>query len=239
MTDDPIPPGAVHLTLACNVCGGAIYTHHDPDAPAWVVAMLARSIACAGCLPRANGEAMARRAADRLEVRCQQWETLCPHEFRKPLDWTRCSVELHAKVTAWQFGARGLVLSGRTGLCKTRFACVVLGREFAAGRSCVFVTHADFRREVSYLAHVDAEAMRRYLGLLMRADVVLCDDLGGGIATPAGDEAFEMLLAKRARDGKPMLATCNAPDKLAQKFVSDRGEAIVRRLWENCEHVRC
>lgn len=237
--DDPMPPGAVPLTLACNVCGSAIHTWHDPEAPGWVIAKLSRSIACVGCIARADGAAMARQAADRLEIRSQMWETLCPHEFRAPLDFARNGRELYDRLMAWQFGPRGLFLSGRTGKCKTRYLLRVLEREFLAGRSCAFVAHIDFRREVSYLSQTDPLAMRRYMAVLMKADVVLFDDLGAGVITAAGEEAFEGMLAARCRNGKPTLFSANSEiDALGTRFSADRSEPILRRLREFSEQVK-
>lgn len=238
-TLDNIPPGQCAITVACNICGGPIHTHHDADAPQWALTVLLRCVACVNCIDRADGKEKSRRAGERLEVRSLQWATLCPHEFRKALDWTRCDRRLHDRLMAWSTGERGLYVHGRTGLSKTRFLFCVLHREHLAGRSCAFVVHADFRREVSFLAQTDAVAMRRYLSVLTRADVVLFDDLGNGVITPAGEEAFEMVLGSRTRNGKPTLFTSNTgPEKLAERFSAERSGPILRRITEFCEDVK-
>ena len=233
------PPGAVALTLSCNVCGAAIHTWHEPDVPRSMIQRLSRSVACELCIARADGEAMARKAADRLEVRSQAWETLCPHEFRQPLDFNKCNRQTHDLLMAWQYGPKGLLVTGRTGLCKTRFLCRLLEREFLAGRSCAFVAHIDFRREVSFLSQTDAAAMRRYLTVLTRSDVVLFDDLGAGVITVAGEEAFEGMLSARCRNGKPTLFSANGGiEALASRFSVDRSGPIVRRLGEFTEQIK-
>lgn len=242
---DELPPSFTPITLSCNVCGSAIHTHHEwtPEmladpVGASMFARLTRSVACEQCIDTADGKRMARQAAERLETRTQQWATLCPAEFRKPLDFAKVRRDLHDRLMAWKYGPKGLLVSGPTGHGKTRLMFALMQREHAAGRFCAFVAHIDFRREVSFLSQTDAAAMRRYLAVLMRAEVVLFDDLGAGVITPAGEEAFEMMLAKRTRDGKPMLFTANAPETLPGRFSADRSAPIMRRIWEFTDHVK-
>ena len=72
--------------------------------------------------------------------------------------------------------------------------------------------------------------MRRYLTVLTRSDVVLFDDLGAGVITAAGEEAFEGMLSARCRNGKPTLFSANGGiEALAARFSVDRSGPIVRR----------
>lgn len=84
-----------------------------PDVPRSMI-HADRSVACELlCITRADGEAMARKATDRLEVRSQAWETLCPHEFRQPLDFNKCNQQNMTRLMAWRYRARGAAGHGR------------------------------------------------------------------------------------------------------------------------------
>jgi DNA replication protein DnaC len=232
-----IPPGHVPLVAPCAMCGGEIHTHYDPVG-AWAVPKLLKSMACESCIDSATGTEMAKQAAERLERQSATWETLCPYEFKKPIDWTKCKIAHSDRIMAWQFGAVGLYVHGVTGLSKTRFLFRLMHREWLAGKTCAFVAHPDFRREVGYLAQTDQAAMWRYANVLLKVDVLMFDDLGAGVVTAAGEEAFEWLLAKRCRNGKPILFSSNVDTgRVGKLFSEERRMPIVRRIVEFTKEI--
>lgn len=223
----------------CAKCGASIMVEVpiDPDARKLVSGLLAR-VACEGCTEIAGARKIEQtRTASQME-RLSQWRQLCPDEFKKPIDFKLCSKKLHAAIMAWEFGTRGLIATGRTGRCKTRFMFKLCEREFYAGRSLAYVRHSDFREKVSRFAYEDAGKLYRYLRPLREVDIVFFDDLGKGRFTDATEEAFESLLDFRTRGGKPILFTTNdGSESLQARLSADRGEPIIRRIFDFCEPI--
>jgi len=223
------------VDATCIVCGCGIRTTADVDCDPIMLRQLLRSLACNSCAEKRKQNDILTEAAQRLERRSTNWQQLCPPEFRKPIDFNRPGAKRvnFDDVMKWKYDGRGLLVHGRTSRCKTRFLFSLMEREYNEGKRCAYVAHADYRREISWLAQTDAAALKRYMEVLLRADLVLFDDLGNGVITPTSEEAFEMLLASRTRNGLPFLFSTNETTKSLQaKFSPDRQEPIMRRIIE-------
>jgi DNA replication protein DnaC len=234
--------------MPCKACGRGVKLIVDDLCPASMLAILARMAAHDECAAQARSENNARDAAQRLEVRSQMWETICPSEFKKEIDFTKPgnSPALFQRLGAWEYesgepkkvNGKGILATGGTGRCKSRYMFKLCERYFKAGRRVVCVSHTTFRRELSYLMREEPRQGVRYMDLLLHADIMFMDDLGKGEITPASEEAFEMLLDKRTSNGKPCFFTSNDNMSTLQRRLSaDRGAPIIRRLMDYCEHM--
>jgi hypothetical protein len=197
-----------------------------------------QGVAHQNCIATEIGRREAVRAKQDLNERFELWQKICPDEFKQAIDFQRCARELYNLVMAWTYSGRGIIASGRTGRCKTRFLFKLCEREFFAGRSVEYVRHPDFREKVSRLAYDDATKLYHYTKKFLTADIVFFDDLGKGRITAASEEAIESLINARTIAGLPIFFTTNDGDESLQARLSeDRGEPMLRRILDFCEPI--
>jgi DNA replication protein DnaC len=187
------------------------------------------------------------REAEPQRKNLSRWERICP-QLHQCTDIGRLEDDLHQQgyderwmqeVLDWQYGSRGLVLSGPTGVGKSRVMWLLLRRLFDEERRTGAILNAvTFRSGLQSAARdgTTEEFVRR----LVRTDVLYWDDLGQMHLTGPSSEMLLHLVEERACAGKPILATTQySGEELDAQFERPQmGQAIRRRLNEFCQVVR-
>jgi hypothetical protein len=203
---------------------------------------MARSgkVMCNPCADAREGKLAAAKIMASETARITSWQTLCPPEYQKDIEWSRkwAKRENLAKLTDWKFGERGLLVSGDNGHCKTRFMWKLMQREWNLGRTMNGLTHIGFRQRVTALAASDQAQMLAYVAALAKTQVLFLDDLGKGRATPASEEAFFELLNVRLVKRLPTLFTTDMTvERIEAGFSDDYNRGIMRRILERTDQI--
>lgn len=162
------------------------------------------------------------------------WRRFCPLTFHET-DPKRLP-KLPA-VLAWKFGARGLLLHGKTGSGKSRCLYELLKREFTDQRDISVLDHS------TAYEYADAYGESPAKGLAWverRAGVAILalDDVFKAKLTDSFEQALFTVISQRTERGKPVLVTTNdVGDSLISRMSLDRGPALVRRLREFCDKI--
>lgn len=221
-------------TSICASCGQALPT------PEPIVllgrAFAFRSALCSSCSAKTDEEPEKKSA----------WERLCPILYQLT-NIVRLENELRQRgydgqwpreVLGWQYGPQGLVVSGPTGVGKSRVIWMLLRRLLdQEGRIAVALNAVRFR---TALQRAGREGMsEEFVRRLIRADVVFWDDLGQMHLTGAASEMLLHLIEERTCAGMPILATTqySGEGMDAQFERKEMGRAIRRRLNEFCRVV--
>jgi hypothetical protein len=219
---------------ACRTCGQAL-----PDPEAVILfgrKFVVRPTMCAACCIKAEKEPKKQSA----------WERLCPELYQRT-DIARLGDELRRRgydarwtqdVLGWQYGSQGLVVSGPTGIGKSRLMWTMLRRLLdQEHRVAVFLNAVRFRTGLQ-VAGRDG-ATEQFVHRLVRADVLYWDDLGQTHLTGAASEMLLHLVEERTCAGMPILATTqySGEGMDAQFERKEMGQAIRRRLNEFCKVV--
>jgi len=219
---------------ACCCCGWAL---PDPEP----VILFGRTFVvtptiCAACCVK--GETQPKKQS--------AWERLCPELYQRT-DVVRLEDELRQRgydtrwpqdVLGWQYGSQGLVLSGPTGIGKSRVMWTLLRRLLEQEhRAAVFLNAVRFRTGLQSAARDGAT--EEFVHRLVRADVLYWDDLGQTHLTGAASEMLLHLVEERTCAGMPILATTqySGEGMDAQFERKEMGQAIRRRLNEFCKVV--
>ena len=197
---------------------------------------MVRATVCAVCYVKAEEQPKKQSA----------WERLCPELYQRT-DIVRLEDELRQRgydarwpqdLLGWRYGSQGLVLSGPTGIGKSRLMWMLLRRLLdQEHRAAVFLNAVRFRTGLQATARDGAteEFVRR----LVRAEVLYWDDLGQMHLTGPASEMLLHLVEERTCAGMPILATTQYSDEGmdAQFEQKEMGQAIRRRLNEFCKVV--
>lgn len=176
------------------------------------------------------------------------WCRLCNLEKTKPIyyefrpkafdDTNPARIPQCAKVMAWEYSPKGLLLHGSTGKGKSRSAWKLIERLM-----CVLGYHVECFTGVSFghkLAEKyrteEAESWLRYLGA--EAETVFFDDLGKLKLTERAEAELFGIIDARCQNCLPIIATTNdTGETLAARMTPDRAEPFVRRLREFCQII--
>ena len=169
-------------------------------------------------------------AAKELEA---AWKRLCPPDYRKT-DPARLNQDALARVMAWEYGPRGLLLVGPTDQGKTRTMYLLLRRLLEQGLRVEAFEPLGFGHACQ--RHFTRGTGPDWFDGLVAADVVFFDDLGKEPMTPRVEAELYGVVERRAARERPILATTNMTGaRLVRAASEDRGAPLVRRLREFCE----
>ena len=221
-------------TSTCGSCGCAL------PAPEPVTlfgrTFVVRPSICAACIVKAEAQPRKKTA----------WERLCPTLYQKT-DIARLENELRElgydvcwlrDILAWQYGSQGLVISGPTGVGKSRVMWLLLQRLLdQEHRSAVLLNAVRFRTTLQ-LAGRDGTT-EEFVRRLIRTDLLYWDDLGQMHLTGSASEMLLHVVEERSNSEMPILATTqySGEGMDAQFERKEMGKAIRRRLNEFCRVV--
>lgn len=132
----------------------------------------------------------------------------------------------------WQFGAKGLLMFGPTGLGKSRCAWTVVKREIESGRDVECVDALVLSRYPSMLMNGEGD---KFSVRLATCELVLLDDPFKVKPTERVEELLFMAIDQRMKWERPIIATLNdTGETLLARLSPDRGPALIRRLRESC-----
>ena len=221
-------------TLACSSCGSTL------PAPEPVTLLgrtfVVRPTVCAACITKAEVQPRDKTA----------WERLCPKLYQttdigrlenglRELGYDLCWLR---DVLAWQYGSQGLVISGPTGVGKSRVMWLLLQRLLdREHRSAVLLNAVGFRTRLQ-LAGRDGTT-EEFVRRLVRTDLLYWDDLGQMHLTGSASEMLLHVVEERSNSEKPILATTQYSGEGidAQFERKEMGKAIRRRLNEFCRVI--
>ena len=134
----------------------------------------------------------------------------------------------------WQFGPKGLVMFGSTGLGKSRCAWALAERELKAGRDVEPIDALALTRYPALLMS-DLDAADKLLRRLATCELLLLDDPFKVKPTERVEELVFLSIDQRMQWDRPIIATLNdTGDTLLARLSPDRGPALIRRLREAC-----
>lgn len=177
-----------------------------------------------------------------------RFETAVPPAMRES-DWghagmlaNRAQIE---RVLAHQVGAKGLLLSGRTGRGKTRSMWALMRRLAHDEARDVRYFHAgDWFAQLQGCLSYGRDDARGWVDAVARRPIVFIDDLGQEAMQTARSEWalswFLRFLDIRVSERLPLYVTTNLDAQgIAERGASSvRGDPMVRRLIEICEPIK-
>jgi DNA replication protein DnaC len=198
-------------------------------------------------------------------LRLDSFLKLCPERFQETsrdyrdpdpampcVDWAAFD-----RVQAYEFGKKGLLLAGATGLGKSRAMWTLLKRLWVDGSKAVrggypgetsplrvvaFESY-DFGNTAVSLLEQGRGKFSDWIGDLSRADVVFLDDFGklklvGSRDEWVRSEIFGLVDARHARNRPTFYTTNLTAEKFMQHASGDSGEPLLRRVVETCDIVK-
>ena len=200
-------------------------------------------------LPIDLGAASLAHLADaRKRDAIARYEAAVPPGMRQS-DWSHPAMlpnaEAIQRVLAHQVGAKGLLLTGRTGRGKTRAMWALLRRLACEEARDVRYFHAqDWFSSLHGCLNYGRDDARGWVEAVARRPVVFIDDLGQeAIQTARSEWAmswFLRFLDIRVSERLPLYVTTNLDAQgIAERGASSvRGDPMVRRLIEICQPVK-
>lgn len=180
-------------------------------------------VACPACLKK-----------DRIN----RWTTLCPPLYQDT-DPKRLSPTLVSQVMAWRYGPQGLLLTGETGLGKSRLAWMLLRHLYIEeGIKPKAFDCVSFGHECSRRFRGDEADGEEWASGIAEARLVFFDDLGKLKLTERAEMELFGVIERRSANKLPIIATTNdTGDTLAARMTENRGPAMIRRLREFCQVI--
>ena len=230
----------------CEHCGDAFdaaYVEH-PFRPGEI---LTKQRACPKCYA-AHLEAQQAKSAPLDEElarlrREAKWAELCPSLYRlesegglTDLDRLLRAQPAIEKVPARPYGAKGLLIRGKSDVGKTRIMWRLLRKHFDSGRGVIAYTSGSFER-----ASRDAAGnftLTEWFNRLCAVDCLFFDDLGKVSWSKTTTATFFDLVEHRTSNLKPLFITTNlAGDTLLTVLQVDKdlGAPLLQRLREHCD----
>ena len=149
------------------------------------------------------------------------------------------------RVLAHQVGAKGLLLSGRTGRGKTRSMWALMRRlAHDEARDIRYFHASDWFSQLQACLTYGRDDARGWVDAVARRPIVFVDDLGQeAIQTARSEWAmswFMRFLDIRVSERLPLYVTTNLDAQgIAERGASSvRGDPMVRRLIEICEPIK-
>ncbi len=222
-------------TRTCDDCGTTI-----PYEP---LDMLGRDLGhllkpcCEECASKRE-ETAARKERDEREARLLETiRSLIPIELRSTdRNHPKFNKPLWDKVAEWQPGDLGqwLGIVGPAGRCKTRVMALKANLMIRAGYRVGWTSAVKIQESVS-MRHSSDRAMAKnaneHLQECMVVSILVLDDLGKNVWTPAFESWFFTLLDHRRNHRLPVLWTSNVhPTELSQVISASNRGPIIGRL---------
>ena len=163
---------------------------------------------------------------------------LCPPLYRET-DIRRLPAVNYRQIMAWRYDAKGLLLTGASGLGKTRCAWKLIERIICEDKPLMTFKWYDAIQWGSTVSRkfFDVEITEEWLDYLGKVDILFLDDLFKSKMSEAQESAVYDVVERRSANKKPLLITMNATAatikaRMTEAGRSERYEAIMRRLVE-------
>jgi DNA replication protein DnaC len=174
------------------------------------------------------------------QKRVKKFESVCPKLYQNT-DITRLPQTQFQQVMRWEYGPRGLALIGETGKGKSRIAWSLMRRvmtEDQPDRRLVWFDCVGFGHAIAQ--HYKDENAEEWLEKISKVELLFFDDLGKLKLTERAETELFGLIERRCANQLPIIATTNdSGDSLAARMTENRGPAMIRRLREFCDVIRC
>ena len=171
------------------------------------------------------------------------FEKVCPRCYRDKVETSLLAhslaqAEAFARIQSWQFGWKGQLIQGATGLGKTRGVWSALRHAHYTGRSVLAVDGVRFA-SLAAKAAGDPEEEAKWQKMMISPDILFIDDLGKRFTASSGPMLFGAIDG-RISHRKPLIITTNLDPGQLKGIISDPtlAEPLVRRLREFCEVIR-
>ena len=197
---------------------------------------------CDDCIQLEKNREEEAKQACAVQDRVKQWKQICPPDFQKPLDLSLLPSQaagILQQALSWEYGQKGLFLTGESGWGKTRTALTLARRVFVDHGKSVRVFECgefqgQYKRENSKF-----EGAEDWLKSVIRADLVVLDELGSERPSASVESALLQLISQRAARGLPMIITTNCSLREFTTLLSDKNNIsrISRRLSESCQQI--
>lgn len=194
---------------------------------------------CGKCAEQCDRERRERESRFIEAEWARKWEKICPVRFRDTESAKLPDAAAMEAVLSWVYGRDGLLCHGPTGKGKTRCLYLLLHRlHFKQHRSIIALGAADFGLQCGRLFWVDQDGAAAYIQSLIRAEILMIDDLDKARFSERVEAELFHVIDARTANGRPILASLNSTgDELAAMMTEQRGFPIVRRLRDYCRQV--
>lgn len=201
---------------------------------------LLRRDECCDCVDQKAHEAEMKELAQKRKRMEGIWSTICPPLYADT-DPNRLPEHFRQVLNGWEYGPKGIGLTGEAGKGKTRAAFLILRKQHLRGISCAAITMTRFAMLcVDQFSDNRDRRGQAQDGLtdVREAKLTLLDDLGKCRMTERAELELFDLLEHRTSHLLPTIWTANASgDHLLSMMSNDRGEPILRRLSEFSEII--
>lgn len=166
------------------------------------------------------------------------WNSICPPAFLRTDPHKLPNQDATRKAMAQIIGRLGLMLHGPTRTGKSRTAWMILKNCVMQGVSVKSVGSMDLGVDLAAKFSSDpilaAETVRQWC----KVGVLLLDDAFKVKLTERVEQVIFTVIDERTQNEKPIVVTTNdSPQTLVLRMSTDRGPALVARLWEFCQTV--
>ena len=193
---------------------------------------------CPDCLSKREKEAQADERPKRCERREKEFMEMCPLSMRET-DASRLNPLKLSKIIDHPLNGRGLIITGKTGMGKTRSMWLLI-RDMMVNRGLdVRVYDSSEIKQMLADSYTVRHAHKDLIEGLCRCEVLCIDDLGKEKTTDAWEQDLFTIVDRRMLHKKPIVITTNYLGSSMIERYRDvhRIEPMVRRLREFCDCV--
>lgn len=211
--------------VECGDCQKTFQRPKNPYNPKW-------HPICKSC----DEERVRVRAEREKAQRWSQFTYVCPKAYQKsdPEKLPTEAQQIWPRIKDYQYGSKGLIFAGPTGKGKTRLMWKLLARLYIEdGKD---VSRFDWHECLD--AVMDHDRMRKWLGVVHCAPCLLLDDFGKNkFSDRVEAEIFDLVEYRTSRELPLFITTNETPETLKARMSADRGEPLLRRLFEFCDVI--
>lgn len=192
-------------------------------------------VMCESCCEKDAAEVLEKAIVSSKDVRAQQWNQICPGEYRGSDPKQLPKGHRLENMLAWEYGPQGFFLVGKTRAGKSRCAWMLAKREFMEGKS---VRCLDYSSAFEYGSKFKDGVRDAHVWIEKHCacDLLILDDTFKAKLSDSFEQALFFVVARRTETQMPMIVTANDNfDTLKSRMTDDRGPAIVSRLKEFCQ----